>query len=75
MVYKWSSLSPIQHLERSEVGTTFALSWILTWFSHDVDKVELMLRIFDVTLATHKFFPLYLSGECRSLMRPLSLND
>jgi len=52
-----------KHLERSEVGTIFALSWILTWFSHDVDKVELMLRIFDVTLATHKFFPLYLSAS------------
>ena len=30
---------------------TFSISWILTWFSHDIDQIKHVRRIFDACLA------------------------
>jgi len=39
----------------------FALSWILTWFSHEVRETALVKRLFDVFLVSHPLMPIYLS--------------
>ena len=39
----------------------FALSWILTWFSHDIDSFEKVQLIFDACLATHPSFSCYVT--------------
>ena len=39
----------------------FSLSWILTWFSHDIDNFEMVQLIFDACLATHPLFICYLT--------------
>eukprot|EP00668_Euglena_longa_P033299 GGOE01042845.1.p1 GENE.GGOE01042845.1~~GGOE01042845.1.p1 ORF type:complete len:404 (+),score=79.05 GGOE01042845.1:111-1322(+) len=40
----------------------FALSWVLTWFAHPLDRhFDLTLRLFDFFLATHPLMPMYLS--------------
>ena len=39
----------------------FATSWIIAWFSHDVKSLATIARIFDVILASHPFFIIYLS--------------
>ncbi|XP_065676318.1 TBC1 domain family member 20 isoform X4 [Hydra vulgaris] len=44
---------------RSEVGTIFALSWLITWFGHDVNKIEVIVRICDIFLAGHPILPIY----------------
>eukprot|EP00117_Sycon_ciliatum_P011236 scpid65882/ scgid12804/ TBC1 domain family member 20 len=49
-------------LQRSEVGTVFSLSWLLTWFSHVVESTSDATRLQDLFLATHPFMPLYLSA-------------
>lgn len=49
------------HLKKSGVEPYFALSWILTWFSHDVRDTKTVARLFDVFLASHPLLPLYLS--------------
>lgn len=36
------------YLRKAELGTIFALSWLLTWFSHDLQnysQVKLLLRL------------------------------
>lgn len=40
---------------------TFTLSWILTWFSHDLTSFTNVQRIFDVCLSQHPLFSLYLT--------------
>mmetsp|Transcript_33516 Transcript_33516/g.24173 ORF Transcript_33516/g.24173 Transcript_33516/m.24173 type:complete len:108 (+) Transcript_33516:731-1054(+) len=38
----------------------FALSWILTWFSHDLSKFSQIQLIFDACLSQHPCFIFYL---------------
>jgi len=50
-----------QFLLRSDVGTIFALSWLITWFGHDVNSFETIVRLCDFFLATHPVMPVYVS--------------
>jgi hypothetical protein len=49
-------------LQQLNIPPYFALSWIITWFSHDLPCLDLTLRIFDFLIASHPFMPLYLSA-------------
>lgn len=40
---------------------TFTLSWILTWFSHDLYSFAQVQRIYDACLSQHPLFSLYLA--------------
>lgn len=48
-------------LKESAVEPFFALSWIVTWFSHDIKDTKLVARIFDAFLAAHPLFPFYVA--------------
>jgi len=39
----------------------FALSWIITWFSHDVRDTALVKRLFDFFIVSHPLMPVYMS--------------
>merc|ERR1712088_1218822 len=39
------------YLEESEVGTIFALPWLITWFSHVLPNYKDVVRLFDFFLA------------------------
>lgn len=49
-------------LAEAEVGTVFALPWLLTWFSHVLPSSNCQLRVFDWVLACHPLSPLYLAA-------------
>lgn len=49
------------HLNQAEMEPFFAVSWVLTWFSHDIRDTELVKRLFDVFLVSHPLLPLYMS--------------
>lgn len=51
-----------EFLSQSGVQSFFALSWVLTWFSHDIRNVQKIARVFDVMLCSHPLFSLYLSA-------------
>jgi len=40
---------------------TFALSWFLTWYSHDIPSFEQVQRLYDVCLSQHPIFSVYLT--------------
>ena len=40
---------------------TFTLSWVLTWYSHDILCFKQVQRIFDACLSQHPLFALYLA--------------
>ena len=40
---------------------TFTLSWILTWFSHDIEKFSDVQRVFDACLASHPLYVIYMA--------------
>ena len=48
-------------IKESSVEPFFALSWIITWFSHDIRDVKTAARMFDVFLCSHALFPIYVA--------------
>mmetsp|Transcript_24791 Transcript_24791/g.36371 ORF Transcript_24791/g.36371 Transcript_24791/m.36371 type:complete len:560 (-) Transcript_24791:990-2669(-) len=58
-----ATLDPQMHsyLLESGVEPFFALSWVLTWFSHDIKDTRVATRLFDAFLVSHPLLPVYLS--------------
>ena len=40
----------------------FALSWHMTWFSHDVPSLDQCARLFDLFISSHPLMPLYVAA-------------
>lgn len=51
-----------EYLERSSVGTLFALPWYLTWFGHSLNQYRSVVRLYDFFLATEHLMPLYVTA-------------
>ncbi len=49
------------HLMDADMEPFFCLSWILTWFAHDVRDTSLVKRLFDAFLVGHPALPIYAS--------------
>ncbi len=50
-----------QHLVDCDMEPYFCLSWIITWFSHDVRDTDLVKRLFDFFIASHPLMSIYVS--------------
>lgn len=50
------------YVRRAELGQLFALSWLLTWFAHSIDKYDSVVRMYDFFLASHSLMPVYLAA-------------
>jgi hypothetical protein len=48
-------------LAAADMTPYFCLSWILTWFAHDVRDTALVKRLFDAFLASHAMLPTYVA--------------
>lgn len=46
-------------LRRTQVQSFFSLSWILTWFSHNLSREADVARVFDFFLSSHPLQPVY----------------
>ena len=56
----WACDKPLHdHLQQAELEPFFLLSWVLTWFSHEIRDTELVKRLFDAFLVGHALLPLY----------------
>lgn len=49
-------------MTRAEVGTIFALSWLITWFGHVLSDFKHTLRLYDFFLSSHPLMPIYLAA-------------
>ncbi|OBZ84662.1 TBC1 domain family member 20 [Choanephora cucurbitarum] len=56
-------------LEKANVMSYYALSWILTWFSHDFEDYEKVIRLFDLFLSSQAFMPVYVASAITLLRR------
>ncbi|XP_053717374.1 TBC1 domain family member 20-like isoform X1 [Synchiropus splendidus] len=50
-------------MARSEVGTIFALSWLITWYGHVLSVFKHTQRLYDFFLASHPIMPIYLAAS------------
>jgi TBC1 domain family member 20 len=64
------------HLWECDMSPFFCLSWILTWFSHDIRDTALVTRLFDAFLVSHPLFSIYMAVAmvCHPLNRAEILN-
>ncbi|XP_063699600.1 TBC1 domain family member 20 [Culicoides brevitarsis] len=51
-----------EYLEKSTVGTLFALPWFLTWFGHSLNSYRSVVRLYDYFLASEPLLPLYVTA-------------
>ncbi|XP_051872351.1 TBC1 domain family member 20 isoform X2 [Pristis pectinata] len=49
-------------MKRAEVGTIFALSWLITWYGHVLSEFRHTVRLYDFFLASHPLMPVYLAA-------------
>ncbi|XP_051792003.1 TBC1 domain family member 20 isoform X2 [Erpetoichthys calabaricus] len=50
------------HHLRAEVGTIFALSWLITWYGHVLTDFRHVLRLYDFFLASHPLMAIYFAA-------------
>ena len=48
---------------RSEVGTMFCLSWLITWYGHVLSRFRHIVRLYDFFMACHPLMPIYLAAD------------
>eukprot|EP01065_Artemidia_motanka_P038345 TRINITY_DN47192_c0_g1_i1.p1 TRINITY_DN47192_c0_g1~~TRINITY_DN47192_c0_g1_i1.p1 ORF type:complete len:400 (+),score=91.81 TRINITY_DN47192_c0_g1_i1:58-1257(+) len=46
------------------MGADYTLSWVLTWFSHRLDRLDHACRVFDFLLASPPITVVYLAAAC-----------
>lgn len=51
-----------QFLQRSCVGTLFALPWYLTWFGHSLNSYSAVVRLYDYFLASPIYSPIFVTA-------------
>ncbi|GBP70030.1 TBC1 domain family member 20 [Eumeta japonica] len=51
-----------EYLEKSTVGTMFALPWYLTWFGHSLNRYTDVVRLYDYFLCAPPMFPVYVTA-------------
>uniref|UniRef100_A0A3Q3WG67 TBC1 domain family member 20 n=1 Tax=Mola mola TaxID=94237 RepID=A0A3Q3WG67_MOLML len=49
-------------MQQAEVGTVFALSWLITWFGHVLADFRHVVRLYDFFLACHPLMPIYFAA-------------
>jgi hypothetical protein len=49
-------------ISRSNCNYYFTLSWLITWFGHEVDSHSTVVRLADLFLSNHPLTPLYVSA-------------
>lgn len=57
------------HLSAQGLPPFYALSWFITWFSHDLADFGEVCRLFDLFLATHPLMPLYVGAAAMHTQR------
>ncbi|KAI8391521.1 rab-GTPase-TBC domain-containing protein [Radiomyces spectabilis] len=50
------------HLNDASVLPYYCTSWVITWFSHDLNALDSITRLFDLFLSANPVMPLYVSA-------------
>ncbi|CAF3462438.1 unnamed protein product [Rotaria socialis] len=53
-----------EYMERGDTGhVIFALPWFITWYSHVLDDLSVILRLYDLFIVSHYLMPIYVAAE------------
>nr|CAB3266832.1 TBC1 domain family member 20 [Phallusia mammillata] len=62
-ILKMANPKLVEYMEKSEVGTIFALSWLITWYSYVVPDQRDIERLYDFFLSCHPLMPVYFAAQ------------
>ncbi|ORZ19652.1 rab-GTPase-TBC domain-domain-containing protein [Absidia repens] len=62
-------------LQETGVLPYYCLSWVITWFSHDLEDVGAIFQLFDIFLCSTPMMPLYTSAALVLIHRDIILTD
>ncbi|CAF4451630.1 unnamed protein product [Rotaria sp. Silwood2] len=52
------------YMQRGGVGDViFALPWFITWYSHVLGDLDIILRLYDLFIVSHFLMPIYVAAE------------
>lgn len=51
-----------EHIQKAELGVIFCLSWLITWYSHVMDNLQIILRLYDLFMVSDPLMPVYLGA-------------
>ncbi|KAG2219225.1 hypothetical protein INT45_004585 [Circinella minor] len=57
------------HLDRCHIMPYYALSWVLTWFSHNFERFDKVARLFDLFISSSPLMPIYVASSITLLRR------
>jgi hypothetical protein len=61
-IYPWFCFCML----RGGVGhVIFALPWFITWYSHVLDNLDIILRLYDLFIVSHFLMPIYVAAEVK----------
>ncbi|KAH8358329.1 hypothetical protein KR200_000620, partial [Drosophila serrata] len=61
-VIKFENPELFTFLQKSAVGTLFALPWYLTWFGHSLNSYKSVVRLYDYFLASPIYTPIFVTA-------------
>ncbi|XP_017031017.1 TBC1 domain family member 20 [Drosophila kikkawai] len=61
-VVKFENPELYTFLQKSTVGTLFALPWYLTWFGHSLNSYKSVVRLYDYFLASPIYTPIFVTA-------------
>jgi len=61
-IIKEEDIELFEFLQESDVGTIFALSWVITWYGHVLSDHRFIVRLFDIFVAAHPLMPVYVAA-------------
>jgi hypothetical protein len=50
------------------LDVVFALSWVITWYSHVIDDLKIILRLYDFFIVTGPLMAIYLGAVVSALL-------
>lgn len=53
-----------EYMEKGGIGhVIFALPWFITWYSHVLEDLDIILRLYDLFIVSHHLMPIYVAAE------------
>ncbi|ORX49526.1 RabGAP/TBC [Hesseltinella vesiculosa] len=68
-IVEYEDPSLMHYLETHGIMPYYALSWLLTWFSHDMTDFSKITRLFDLFVSSSSMMPLYVASAITLLRR------
>jgi hypothetical protein len=72
LIIKSQDYELYSHLTQARMEPFFAISWLITWFSHDIKHLHMIARLYDALLSSPPIYCFYLSAAVKRNTFPLS---